>query len=47
MGRFLSADPFVQDAPNSRALNPYSYVLRNPLNYTDPSGFFFKKAFKV
>lgn len=27
LGRFLSADPFVQDAPNSRALNPYSHVL--------------------
>ena len=46
IGRFLQADPFVQDRTNSQALNRYSYVLNNPLSYTDPSGFFLKKLFK-
>ena len=44
LGRFLTADSFVQDATNTQSLNRYSYVLNNPLSYTDPSGFFFKKA---
>ncbi len=38
LGRFLSPDPFVQDAENSQNYNRYSYVLNNPLRYTDPSG---------
>lgn len=47
IGRFLSADPFVQDITNLQAWNRYSYVLNNPLSYTDPSGFFFSKLFKA
>ena len=39
LGRFLSADPFVQDITNLQSLNRYAYVLNNPLSYTDPSGF--------
>ncbi len=46
LGRFLSADPNIQAAANPQNLNRYSYVLNNPLSYTDPSGFFFKKLFK-
>ncbi|WKD48752.1 FG-GAP-like repeat-containing protein [Microbulbifer spongiae] len=46
IGRFLGADPFIQDRTNLQALNRYSYVLNNPLSYTDPSGYFFKKLFK-
>jgi len=42
LGRFLQADPFVQAPDNSQSLNRYSYVLNNPLSYTDPSGFFVK-----
>jgi len=42
LGRFLQADPNVQAPDNSQNLNRYSYVLNNPLSYTDPSGFFFK-----
>ena len=38
IGRFLSADPFVQDLSNSQSLNRYSYVLNNPTNYVDPFG---------
>ena len=40
IGRFLQADPFIQDPSNSRSLNRYSYVQNNPLNATDPSGYF-------
>lgn len=47
LGRFLQADPFVQAVQNSQSLNRYSYVLNNPLSYTDPSGFFFKSLFKA
>jgi RHS repeat-associated protein len=38
LGRFLSADPYIQDANNLQNYNRYSYVLNNPLRYTDPSG---------
>lgn len=46
IGRFLSADPHVQAPENSQNYNRYAYVLNNPLSYTDPSGYFFKKLFK-
>ena len=46
LGRFISADPFIQDRTDTQNLNRYSYVNNNPLSYTDPSGYFFKKAFK-
>ena len=46
LGRFLSADPMVQDG-DGQQLNRYSYVLNNPVSFTDPSGFFFKKLFKA
>ncbi|MCL6270738.1 FG-GAP-like repeat-containing protein [Sansalvadorimonas sp. 2012CJ34-2] len=39
IGRFLSADPVVQDIYDSQAFNRYAYVRNNPLRYTDPSGF--------
>ncbi len=38
LGRFLSADPFVQAPYNSQSYNRYSYVFNNPLSFTDPSG---------
>lgn len=46
LGRFLSADPHIQAASLSQSHNRYSYVLNNPMKYTDPSGYFFKKLFK-
>lgn len=46
LGRFISADPNVQDYTDLQNLNRYSYVLNNPLSYTDPSGYIFKKLFK-
>ncbi|WMS87510.1 RHS repeat domain-containing protein [Pleionea litopenaei] len=39
LGRFLSVDPFVQDPGNSQSMNPYSYIMNNPLAGTDPSGY--------
>ncbi len=45
LGRFLSADPFVQDGSDLQSLNRYSYVGNNPLSAWDPSGFFLKKLF--
>ncbi|WP_199286051.1 RHS repeat-associated core domain-containing protein [Pseudidiomarina indica] len=41
LGRFLQADPFVQEPKNSQNYNRYSYVLNNPLRYADPSGYNF------
>lgn len=38
IGRFLSPDPYVQEAWNSQNYNRYSYCLNNPLKYYDPSG---------
>jgi RHS repeat-associated protein len=40
LGRFLSVDPVFQFPANGQSLNPYSYVLNNPLSFTDPSGHF-------
>jgi len=47
IGRFLQADPFIQAPTNSQNYNRYSYVLNNPMSYTDPSGYFFKRIFKA
>jgi RHS repeat-associated protein len=38
LGRFIQADPIIQDTLNAQNLNRYSYVLNNPLSLTDPSG---------
>ncbi len=39
LGRFLSADPYVQAPGNSQSYNRYSYCANNPLNATDPTGY--------
>jgi RHS repeat-associated protein len=39
LGRFVSADPVVPNPANPQSLNRYSYVLNNPLRYTDPTGY--------
>jgi RHS repeat-associated protein len=39
LGRFLSVDPIIGSPLNSQALNPYSYVMNNPLAATDPTGY--------
>ena len=46
LGRFISADPHIQFAQASQSYNRYSYVLNNPMKYSDPTGFFLKKLFK-
>lgn len=38
LGRFTQADSLVPDPGNPQSLNRYSYVLNNPLRYTDPTG---------
>src|SRR6266545_4943921 len=38
LNRFLSADTIVPGYANPQNLNQYSYVLNNPLRYTDPTG---------
>jgi RHS repeat-associated protein len=39
VGRFTGVDPFIQFPLNSQSLNPYSYILNNPLSGTDPTGY--------
>jgi len=38
-GRFLAADPLIQDPYDAQNYNRYSYVRNNPLSFTDPSGY--------
>ena len=40
LGRMLSPDNYLQSPDNTQNFNRYSYVLNNPLKYTDPSGEF-------
>lgn len=39
IGRFMSADPYVQAPTNLKTFNRYSYVWNNPLKGFDPEGF--------
>ena len=49
IGRFMSADPFIQAPDNLQGYNRYAYVQNNPLNLVDPSGYkiSFKKLVKI
>ncbi|GGE96299.1 hypothetical protein GCM10008027_21670 [Pseudoalteromonas gelatinilytica] len=47
LGRFLQADPFIQAPLYSQSYNRYSYVINNPLSYTDPTGYFFSGLRKL
>lgn len=38
LGRFMAADPMVENLYLSQILNRYSYVGNNPLSFTDPTG---------
>ena len=38
-GVFLSPDPYISEPGNPQNYNRYSYVLNNPLSFTDPSGY--------
>lgn len=37
-GRFISEDPWTGDMTTPQTLNPYPYVVNNPLNNVDPLG---------
>ena len=39
LGRFMSADPFIQSPLYTQSYNRYSYVWNSPVNGTDPSGY--------
>ena len=39
LGRFLSVDPYIQEPGNSQSMNPYSYIMNNPLAGVDPTGY--------
>ncbi len=57
IGRMMSPDPLIQAPDNTQSYNAYSYVVNNPMRFTDPSGYswfgdlfkkvgqFFKKVF--
>ncbi|MDC2889332.1 hypothetical protein PN838_11750 [Psychrosphaera sp. G1-22] len=39
LGRFMSVDPFIQSPTSTQSVNPYSYIMNNPLSGTDPTGY--------
>ena len=39
VARFVTRDPLIQDPVDGQNYNRYSYVLNNPTNNTDPTGF--------
>jgi hypothetical protein len=39
VGRFLSVDPMFQAPTNTQSVNPYSYVMNNPLSVVDSTGY--------
>jgi RHS repeat-associated protein len=47
LARFLSPDPIIQNPENTQSLNRYSYVVNNPMKYTDPSGYVFDDIFNA
>jgi len=40
IGRFMSADPYIQASDNLQSYNRYAYVFNRPLTLGDPSGYF-------
>nr|WP_275540764.1 RHS repeat-associated core domain-containing protein [Pseudidiomarina taiwanensis] len=39
LGRFLSVDSFIHNEGGSQGINPYSYIMNNPLAGVDPTGY--------
>lgn len=46
LGRFMSVDPSTQGS-GSQGVNPSSYVMNNPMSFTDPRGYPTEKEVKV
>ena len=40
MGRFMTPDPLGGKLVDPQTLNRYSYVINNPLRFTDPTGLY-------
>ena len=40
IGRFMSADPYVDGADTTQGWNRFAYVRNRPMAYTDPTGFY-------
>jgi RHS repeat-associated protein len=47
LGRFVSADPIVQEPFITNSFNRYTYVWNNPVKFTDPRGFFVWAAYST
>jgi RHS repeat-associated protein len=45
VGRFMSADPYIQSPENLQSYNRFAYVMNNPLAYTHPSGYWSWRKF--
>lgn len=43
LGRFMQADIIIQDVRAPVNYSRYAYVMNNPLGYTDPSGYWWKR----
>ena len=35
----MSVDPVIQSPTNTQSVNPYSYIMNNPMSGTDPTGY--------
>ncbi|MBK7727765.1 MAG: hypothetical protein IPJ33_04470 [Gammaproteobacteria bacterium] len=46
LGRFMQADIVIQSPFDTQSYNRYSYLTNNPLNGTDPSGYFSRRDLK-
>lgn len=44
-GRFMQADPFIQDPSDLQSFNRYSYCFNGPMACTDPTGYFNLRKF--
>jgi 5-methylcytosine-specific restriction endonuclease McrA len=43
----MSVDPFIQSPTSTQSINPYSYIMNNPLAGTDPTGYVWETVWDV